>query len=259
MSPRNRIFRKPALAAQLDRTVEIPGRLLVAGPVAGPIDHVQRLARVGQGNHQRMITPLALVVDLHALLALAGGLDHRAVGVDNGFLEERRGLLPPDLQPRGIEHLLQAVDVRRVEAAAEVAGRGGIGNAAGAEGIQVGRVMAAEFQVLQARASGQKIVGDVEHVVAVVVGQVDLQHAETAVDRLGRARACGPASASPRCRRRRWPACGRRFRNGCWRPSSSAGRIRGCRSCPSGGRSAACVVRSVVVSWDSLENLRAFG
>ena len=41
--------------------------------------------------------------------------------------------------------------------------------------------MAAEFQAL---ASGQKILGDVEHVVIVVVGQVDFQHAETEVDRL---------------------------------------------------------------------------
>ena len=100
-------------AAQGDRPVEVEGRLLVAGPIAAAIDHEQRLARVGQREDQRMIAPLALVVDVHALLALAGGFDHRAVGVEDGFLEERLRLLPPDLQPRGVEDRLQAEDVGR--------------------------------------------------------------------------------------------------------------------------------------------------
>ena len=39
--------------------------------------------------------------------------------------------------------------------------------------------------MFQAPASGQQVVGDVEHVVAVVVGQVDLQQAEMTVDGLG--------------------------------------------------------------------------
>ena len=82
--------------------------MLVAGPVPGPIDDEQRFARVGQREDQRVIAPLAIVVDVHALLALAGGFDHRAVGIDDRFVEERLGLLPPDLQPRGVEHSLQA-------------------------------------------------------------------------------------------------------------------------------------------------------
>ena len=76
-------------AAQGDRPVEVEGRLLVAGPIAAAVDHEQRLARVGQREDQRVITPLALVVDVHALLALAGGLDHRAVGVEDRLVEER--------------------------------------------------------------------------------------------------------------------------------------------------------------------------
>ena len=141
---------KACPAAQGDRPVEVGGGLLVAGPVAAAIDHAQRLARVGQRKDQRMITPLALVIDVHALLALAGGLHHRAVGVDDGFLEERLGLLPPDLQPRGVEDRLQAEDGGRIEAAAEVARRGRVGDAAGTQGVEVRFVVAQQFQVFQA-------------------------------------------------------------------------------------------------------------
>jgi hypothetical protein len=35
------------------------------------------------------MAPLTCVVDVHTLLALAGGFGHRAVGVENGFRKER--------------------------------------------------------------------------------------------------------------------------------------------------------------------------
>ena len=156
----------------------------MAGPVAAAIDHVQRLAGVGQREDQRVIPPLALVVDVHPLLALAGGLDHRAVGVEDRLLEERLRLPTPDPKPRGVEDFLQAEDVGRLEAAAEVARRGGIGDAAGPQGVEVGLVAAQQFQVLQARSAGQQVVGDVQHVVRLVVGEVDLQQLDVLVDQL---------------------------------------------------------------------------
>ncbi len=131
-----------------------------------------------------MVAPLAFVVDIHALFALAGGLGHRAVGVEDGFREECFGLLPPDLQPRSVEDRLQAEDGCRVEAAAEVARRGRIGNAAGAQGVEVGLVVPQQFQVFQTGSAGQQVVGDREHVVGIVVGQMNLQQAEVAIDGL---------------------------------------------------------------------------
>ena len=92
-------------------------------------------------------------------------------------------LPPPDLQADGVEELLQAEDVGRVEAATEIARRGGIGNAAGPQGVEVGLVAAEQFQVFQARSPGQQIVGDVQHVVGIVVGQMDFQQTEVTVDR----------------------------------------------------------------------------
>ena len=89
-----------------------------------------------------------------------------------------------NLSPRGVEDLLQAEDVARVETTAEVARRGGVGDAPGSQGIQVGLVATQQLQVLQTRPPGQQVVGDVEHVVGLVVGQMELQQAEALVDGL---------------------------------------------------------------------------
>ena len=100
-------------------------------------------------------------------------------------------------------------------------------------------------------------VGDVQHVVGIVVVQVDLQQAEVAVDRPVEFQTVAPRGGWPRCRRWWLPGCDRRFRSGCSRRSSWAGRTLGCRFFPIAVRSAACVFRSVFVSWYSLENLLA--
>ena len=92
------------------------------------------------------------------------------------------GLLLPDLQPGLVEDVQQPLDVGRGEAAAEVAGGGGVGDAPGAEGVEVDLVVAADLEVLQAGAAGQEVVGDVQDVVALVVGQVALQQVEVLVD-----------------------------------------------------------------------------
>ena len=157
----------------------------MAGPVAGAVDHDTAFAGVGQRDDQRVIAPLALVGDVHALLALAGGFDHRAVGVDDGFVEERSGCCRQTFSRVSLKISCKQIDVRPCEAAAEVARRGGIGNAPGAQGIEIGLVVAEQFQMFQARAAGQQVVGDVQHVVGLVVGQMDLQQAEAAVDGLG--------------------------------------------------------------------------
>ena len=77
-----------------------------------------------------MIAPLAFVVDVHALFALAGGGDHRAVAVDAGFVEEFVGLLLPDFHASLVEDFLQTIDRVGVKASAEVAGGCRIGNRA---------------------------------------------------------------------------------------------------------------------------------
>ena len=68
------------------------------------------------------------------------------------------------------------------EAAAEVAGGSRVGDAAGAEGVEEVLVVAAEFHVLQAGAVTEGVVGDVEDVVGLVVGQVHLEEVQALVD-----------------------------------------------------------------------------
>src|SRR5229473_5683515 len=81
--------------ARSDGTVEGVGGAFVAGAIAGPIDDPQDFTRVGQADDQRMIAPRAVVGDVHALLAFAGGCDQTAVSVDLGLGEEVRRLLAP--------------------------------------------------------------------------------------------------------------------------------------------------------------------
>ena len=130
-----------------------------------------------------MIAPGAVVADVHADFALAGGLGHRTVHVDLGAVEEVVGLSCPDLQARVVDDIDERVKVRGRKATAEVAGRGRVGNAARAEGVEEILVVAAQFDVLQASAIAQGVVGEVEHVVGFLIGQVKLQQMQPLVNR----------------------------------------------------------------------------
>ena len=63
----------------------------------------------------------------------------------------------------------------------------GIGDASRTQGIEEGLVVAAQFDVLKAGAVAQSVVGDVEDVVGLVIGQMDLEQVQMAVDGLGQA------------------------------------------------------------------------
>ena len=152
--------------------------LLVRGPVATAVDQEQGLGGVGQRDDQRMVAPHPLVGDIHPLLAPAVGGGERAVGVDERLVEEGVGLLLPGPQPGLVEGVHQLLDVALGEAAAEVPGGGRVGEAFGPEGVEVDLVVAADLEVLRPSATGQEVVGDVQDVVALVVGQMSLQEVE---------------------------------------------------------------------------------
>ena len=59
-----------------------------------------------------------------------------SIHVDRRAVEKLLLLPCPDIQPRFIDGIHQAADVRLVEAAAGVACRGGIGNPLGAQGVE---------------------------------------------------------------------------------------------------------------------------
>ena len=77
------------------------------------------------------------------------------------------------------------------EAPAEVAGGRGVGDAVRAQGIEKGVVVAPQFQVLETGAVAERVVGDVEDVVGLVIGQVNLEQVQVLVDGLGQAEPVG--------------------------------------------------------------------
>jgi len=81
-----------------------------------------------------------------------------------------------------IEVVHQLLGIALGEAAAEVAGGGGTGDAFGSRGIEEDLVITSDLDVLQALATGQEVVGDVQDVVALVVGLVPLQEVEVPID-----------------------------------------------------------------------------
>ena len=154
--------------AQRDRLVQVFAGPLLRRAIAATIEQEQGLGRVGQRDHQRMVTPPAVVADVHAVFALGVGLDDGAIGIEDRLLAERVGLLGPDPQPRLIDGVHQGEDIGLGKAAAEVPFGGGVRDAFGSQGVEVDLVMAPPFEVLDALAAGQDIEGDVEHMVGVV-------------------------------------------------------------------------------------------
>ena len=150
--------------------------------VAGAIEQEQRFGRVGQRDQQGMVAPLAVVGDVHAVLALGVGGHDGAIGIQDRFVEELGRLLSPDPEPSLVDGVHQAQDVGFGEAAAEVPGGGGVGNALGTQGVEIDLVVASQFEMLDPGAPSQDVEGDVEDVVGFVIGEVAFEKMEVSVD-----------------------------------------------------------------------------
>ena len=84
-----------------------------------------------------------------------------------------------------IEDVLEGLDVVGGEASAEVACGGGVGDAVGAECVEEDDVVASQFDVVEAGAVAQGVVGEVQDVVTLVIREVVLEQVESLVDGLG--------------------------------------------------------------------------
>ena len=162
--------------------VERLGSAFVGWPIAGTIDEAQNLAGVGQGDDQGMVTPDAVVGDVHAEFALAGGGHERAIGVEDGQLEEAGGLVPPNADADIVIDILQGIDVGRGEASAEIAGGGWIGDALGAQSVEIIDIVTSEFDVLQTIAVAQGVGGEVKNMIGFGIGQTNLENGEALID-----------------------------------------------------------------------------
>ncbi len=112
-----------------------------------------------------------------------------AVDVDVGFAQEAAGLLLPDFLANGVDAVLEGADVGLGKATGEVAGGGGAGGALGTQAVEVAFVLAQPLHVFESLAAGKAVVGDVEDVVTLVVGQMDFEQLQVLVDLLGQAQA----------------------------------------------------------------------
>ena len=129
-----------------------------------------------------MVSPLPFVGDVHALFALSGRLGLGAVAVDDGQIEKRLRLPTPDPDVNLVDGLHEGLYMVCLETPAEVAGRGGVRDSLRPEGVGKDFVVAAQFDMFQALAAAEEVVGDVEHVIGFVVGLVNLQQVQPAVD-----------------------------------------------------------------------------
>ncbi len=139
--------------------------------------------------------------------------------------EELAGLSSPGLLPHFVEDVEQRADMVLLEAAAEVAGGGRVGNAPRAQGVEIDFVGAPQFQVFQAIAVAQGVVGQVQHVIAFVIRQMNLQQVQPAVDGLGQAEFLHQQPHRADDRRRPDLACAGPIHNGCCPAAASAARI----------------------------------
>ena len=112
-----------------------------------------------------MIAPVAVVGDVHALLALAVG---GTIVPSASRIASSKKSAGCCFQTRSRVSLKVSisVDIGLGEAAAEIPGGGGVGDASGAEGVEIDLVVASQFEMLDAAAARQEVVGDVEDVVA---------------------------------------------------------------------------------------------
>ena len=216
MSPRSRSGgSRPA--AEQDRQVDLLGGALVRGPVAGAVDEAEHLAGVGQRDDQRVVAPGAVVGDVHALLAPAPVATRVPSMSMMASSKKSGGCWLQTLTPGLVEDVLEGLDVVGGEAAAEVAGGGGVGDAVGAQGVEEDLVVAAQFDVVEAGAVAQGVVGEVEDVVGLVVGEVELEQVEALVDGLGEAELADQEVDGADAAVGDGPGLGRRSRSGCWR------------------------------------------
>ena len=112
-----------------------------------------------------MVSPRALVGDVHPLLTLTRRRSECAVTFDHRLLEEFLWLLRPHPEPRLVDHRHQCVDVLLPEAAAEVSRGRRIWDSLRSERVEIDFVISAVLDVFETGAAGENVIGDVEDVI----------------------------------------------------------------------------------------------
>ena len=94
------------------------------------------------------------------------------------------GLLSPNPLPHRVGDLHQIEDIVLLKATGEVPAGGRVRNALGAQTIEEGLIIAPQFNILQPHSLQQRVVGQIQHMVALMIRKVLLKQMQPRVDLL---------------------------------------------------------------------------
>ena len=94
------------------------------------------------------------------------------------------GLLIPNSLPRCVGYLHQIEDIVLLKATGEVPAGGRVRNALGAQPIEEGLIIAPQFDILQPHSVEQRVVGQIQHMIALMIRKVLLKQMQPGVDLL---------------------------------------------------------------------------
>jgi hypothetical protein len=169
---------------QLDRPFDPGHAAFVANHVAGTVDQIEHLVGVGERDHQGGIAPNAFVGKSHAAFAFPESRRNGAIGIDKGLSQKAPGLLIPNPLPHRVGDLHELEDIGLFKATGEVSTGGRVGNALGAQTIEEGLIIASQFNILQPHSIQQRVVGQIQHMIALMVRKVLLKQMQPGVDLL---------------------------------------------------------------------------
>ncbi len=95
-------------------------------------------------------------------------------------------MLFPDLLAHVVDGLKEQQRLKRGESSAEITGRRRSWNPLCVERVEIRFIGSPRFQMIETRPAGQQVVGDVENVIGLGVGRIDLEDVDSSVDRLAK-------------------------------------------------------------------------
>src|SRR5262249_31682402 len=88
--------------------------------IAGPIDQVEHLPGIGQGDNQRRIAPDPFIGKSNASFALSQSRSNRAIGINKGLGKKTPRLLFPDPLPSAVDGFHQIRNGLLVKASGKI-------------------------------------------------------------------------------------------------------------------------------------------
>ena len=104
--------------------------------------------------------------------------------VDKGLSQKAPRLLSPNPLPHRVSDFHQIEDIGLFKATGEVSARCRVRNALGAQPIEEGFIIAPQFNILQPHSLQQRVVSQIQDMVAFMVGKVFLKQMQARVDLL---------------------------------------------------------------------------